>query len=132
MPRVARHFVWSSQENVLADAFEAVIGAVFCDGNGYGGLALAGDIVLRLCGQVIVDIARTPVTDFKSKLQVFYQQLTRCVPDYEDLGHSGPDHCRSFEVAVNLYGETFATGRGKSKKAAEQDAARAALVFLGL
>jgi ribonuclease-3 len=68
--------------------------------------------------------------DYKTALQELTQATHGVTPDYELIGSSGPDHRKEFEVAVVLGGETIATAKGRSKKAAQQKAAEIALAKL--
>ena len=105
--------------SVLCDTFEAVLAAVYLD----GGLDAARAMVLRLIG----DCTETGETDAKSALQEYVQSKGLPNPTYETLGEDGPPHDRVFTAAVLIDGKQAATGRGTSKKRAEQEAAAAAL-----
>ena len=118
-----------SRDSNLEDALEAVIGAIYLD----CGWATARDYVFR---QFKDEFERVKVTgipkDYKSKLQELFQsqQPSRKV-SYVELSASGPDHMRTFEAAALVEGKILGRGIGHSKKAAEQEAARAALQKLG-
>lgn len=105
--------------SVLCDAFEAVLAAVYLD----GGLDAARAMVIRL----VDDGSESGENDFKSALQEYLQGLGHAVPAYETVGEEGPPHDRVFTAAVLVDGNEIARGTGKSKKRAEQEAARAAL-----
>ena len=105
--------------SVLCDAFEAVLAAVYLD----GGLEAARGMVHRLIG----DCMEKDETDAKSALQEFLQGRGQPSPSYETLGEEGPPHERIFTAAVVIEGRQVATGKGTSKKRAEQEAAAAAL-----
>lgn len=110
------------KDSILADAMEAVIGAVFLD----GGLDPARDMILRLWGGHIADRAKRPgVKDYKTRLQEILA-VNNSRPEYLTEG-SGPDHAREFQSLVLVNGDTLGEGLGKSKKEAEQGAARQAL-----
>ena len=114
---------------ILASAFEAVLGAVFLDG-GYG--AAAG-VVERAFALRIDEVGRSDVDfrgDFKTRLQERAQELFRATPTYRVERESGPDHDKVFEISVLVGERVLATGQGRNKKAAEQDAARQALETL--
>jgi GrpB-like predicted nucleotidyltransferase (UPF0157 family) len=104
----------------LADALEAVIAAVLLS----CGLARTQEVVDRVLAPLfgLVDLARDP----KTELQQLFQSRRRA-PQYRVLGVLGPDHARSYEVEVRLDGTSLGRGTGRSKKEAEQAAARAAL-----
>jgi ribonuclease-3 len=116
--------------SILAGAFEAVVGAVYRDG-GYGA---AYDVVARAfrdeIGRPLDEEADEELTDYKTRLQERMQREYRRTPHYALLSTSGPDHAKAFESRVELNGRTLGTGRGASKKLAEQSAARAALETL--
>lgn len=113
--------------SILADAFEALIGAVFLDG-GYGA---ACAVVNRLFGDRLDQReAVPPIDNPKGELQEMLQATSSEPPRYTLRATTGPDHDRSFECAVFHHGVELGHGSGKSKKAAESDAALAALVNL--
>lgn len=110
------------KDSILADALEAVIGAVFLD----GGLEPVREMILRLWGDRIAERAKRPgVKDYKTRLQeILATDNNR--PEYRTEG-SGPDHAREFQSLVFVNGDPLGEGLGKSKKEAEQGAARQAL-----
>jgi ribonuclease III len=111
---------------ILASAFEALVGAVFQD----AGFAVVRNLIERLMDARLNEIATATVdfsADFKTRLQEKAQETRKATPTYRVESESGPDHDKVFVVAVDLGGEILATGTGRSKKAAEQDAARTAL-----
>ncbi len=113
----------SEKPALLADAFEAVLGAIYLD----GGLRAAEDFVARHLGEAIeVEVAAPGQGDAKTVLQEFAVAVGYSAPVYEVEG-SGPDHERTFDAVVTVNGTVAGRGRGRSKKAAEQAAARAAL-----
>ncbi|SHF90987.1 RNAse III [Desulfacinum infernum DSM 9756] len=119
--------------SLIADAVEAVLGAVYLD----GGLEAAFRVVRKFLGPLLeeeaeaADPLRTLDKDFKTRLQEITQARFRRTPAYAVEGEDGPDHDKTFHVAVTLDDEILARGSGKSKKAAEQDAARKAVERLG-
>lgn len=108
--------------SILADAFEAVTGAVFLD----GGMREAKKFVLRF-----VDAAHLSLGDFKTLLQEIIQKNPGERLSYVVTGESGPDHDKSFNVEVHLNSNVIGKGTGKSKKQAEQAAAKEALALMG-
>lgn len=117
-----------TKRSILADAYEALIAAVYLD----GGIEAARDVVSRQFAQLIAANAPDGQSrDFKTELQEITQSRLSLVPRYELLDASGPDHERSYRVAVYLGGELAGEGVGKSKKAAQQAAAGQALEKLG-
>lgn len=114
------------KESILADCFEAVIGAVYLD----GGDSAAQDFILRrLSASVEETIPHLDTVDAKTALQELAFELGHHAPHYETDGE-GPDHDRVFTAHVIVGGKMRGTGTGKSKKAAEQEAARRALESL--
>ena len=113
------------RDNVLADAVEAIVGAVYVargieGAREIGGLVV-GDPLARL-GE-----SRSVGRDAKSELQEQVQAEGSSSPRYRVLGTEGPDHRRAFHVGVEVDGAIIGEGRGRSKKLAEQAAARAAI-----
>jgi len=112
------------KSSILADAFEALVGAVYLD----GGFAGADDTIRRLLGPTIDAAVEGDLDrDHKTRLQEVAQRVHREMPRYEVLQEQGPDHAKLFIVAVFLREREVAQGRGPSKKLAEQQAARRAL-----
>ncbi len=112
--------------SILADAFEAVIAAIYLD----GGLEAARTFILRF----LVTVANQPVriSDYKTTLQEIIQKNPDEHLTYVLVAESGPDHQKRFEVEVHLNSNVIGIGTGKSKKAAEQNAARKALELMGI
>jgi ribonuclease-3 len=108
-------------ERVLASVIEAVIGACYLHA-GYDRTAAA---VVEAFGPEIEDALEHPV-DFKSALQELLAQRGEVV-SYEVTGEHGPPHERTFEVVAKVAGRSLGSGRGRSKKHAEQEAAREAV-----
>lgn len=116
-----------NRASTLADAFEAVIGAVFLD----GGWESARDFVLRQFGLLLGELDVIPnLENPKGELQELLQAGSNEPPQYKLQAVSGPDHDRRFESAVYHHGEELGRGQGKSKKEAESHAAEAALAAL--
>lgn len=113
------------RESILADAMEAIIGAVYLD----GGFDAARKMVLNLFHDVIEDTrhGKYIITDYKTVLQEELQSRKITDIKYILIGESGPDHDKTFEVELKVDGESQAAGIGKSKKQAEQNAAKAML-----
>lgn len=115
------------RDSALADAFEALAGAVFLD----GGLEAARALVLRFFGDQLAESAAPPNLDNpKGELQEMLQSAGTEAPQYEMVSSTGPDHDRVFEYIVRHGGKELGRGTGKSKKAAESEAANAALKLL--
>ena len=111
-----------SRDSILADAVESVIAACFLD----GGIEAAQKFI-RTFILVEVPVSQMHNTDYKTKLQELVQQKKNQVLSYTLTGESGPDHDKHFTVAVSLNGGMVGQGEGRSKKRAEQEAARAAI-----
>jgi ribonuclease-3 len=108
--------------SILSDAMEAVIGAVYLD----GGWSEARDLVMGLLGERITEAAAGPGGhDFKTRLQELAARRYDDLPRYE-VHAEGPDHAKHFSATVYVDGQAYGTGQGRSKKQAEQSAARAA------
>jgi ribonuclease III len=114
-----------NQPNVLADAVEALVAAAYLD----GGLERARELVARVVGDRS-DSAELSFRDPKSELQERVQARGKRAPSYQLAASEGPDHDRWFEIDVLIDGNVVARGRGRSKKLAEQEAARAALLLV--
>ncbi|MBC8287342.1 MAG: ribonuclease III [Nitrospinae bacterium] len=112
------------KSSILADAFEAVAGALFRDGR----LESASKVFLPLLEVQISNFAHSwDFRDFKSELQEYTQDKWVCTPSYKVVNELGPDHAKEFEVAVTIKNEVKGQGVGKSKKEAEQAAAKMAM-----
>lgn len=112
-----------NKSSLLADAFEATLAALYLD----GGFDRALAFVSRLFEPLIAEMpGRSRNPDYKSRLQEAVQLRHHEVPQYTVVGEAGPDHEKTFRVAVEICGLS-AEGKGGSKKKAEQDAARKGL-----
>lgn len=114
------------KNSILADTFEAVIAAVYLDG-GF-------DAVFKIVDShfsVLINLVTMPTAnhDYKSQLQELVQMAYKSMPIYRVVHESGPDHDKIFRVRLKV-GEIRTEGTGKSKKVAEQDAARKGLEIL--
>lgn len=115
------------KSSILADATEALIGAMYLD----GGFDRTLETVERLFSSLLERVGTGElIHDFKSLLQELSQERCKSLPRYRLIKESGPAHDRYFQVDLSLRGEVLARGEGKSKKEAEQDAARQALFRL--
>ena len=110
--------------STLADAFESLVGAVYLDGN----LEAARAFILRHCRTELEQILEAPdEVNPKGQLQEILQAITPTSPVYHIISEDGPDHCKVFQSRVEWEGVDLGSGTGNSKKAAEIEAARAAL-----
>ncbi len=112
------------KNSILANAFEALIAALYLD----GGLEQASEFVLRRVEPLILDVTDQPqpLHDFKSALQETVQAAGHALPRYEVVEEAGPDHDKVFHIEVQA-GDDTARGHGRTKKRAEQRAARQVL-----
>lgn len=108
--------------SILADAFEAVVAAIYMD----GGFGEAKKLVARLIFPQL-QAGGQAAFDYKTALQELVQKKSGRTLSYHLTGESGPDHMKTFTVEVRLNGEVKGEGTGKNKKEAEQAAAKAAL-----
>lgn len=116
------------KSSLLADSLEALLAAVYLD----GGLEAAIHVVKRLFHDYLVsDLPDHPLKtldkDYKTQLQEITQGRFKITPEYFLEGEEGPDHDKTFHVNVALDGRVLASGSGKSKKEAQQEAAQKAL-----
>ena len=107
-----------TRPSVVSDAFEALIAALYLD----GGMEVARNFILPFITE-----GKTAEDDYKTRLQEVVQQDPSAVLKYEVTGETGPDHNKQFTVCVWRNGQLLAEGKGRSKKAAEQHAAKVAL-----
>jgi ribonuclease-3 len=111
-----------AKPSILADAMEALIAAVYLD----GGLEPARRLILQVLeGRIRAQAAGPGGSDYKTRLQELAAQVVDQLPRYQ-VRHDGPDHSKRFYATVLLRGEPYGSGEGRSKKAAEQAAAREA------
>ena len=130
---LGRHLIVSRGEELsggrdrassLADGFEALVGAIFLD----GGFEAASEFIQREFQDALSLVAEIPVMENpKGELQELLQAVSPEAPRYQLISAVGPDHNRNFECTVHHAGVELARGSGKSIKAAESDAALAAL-----
>lgn len=113
--------------SILADAFEAVIASIYLD----GGLEAARDFVLRFIPDELNVAKVTYVSDYKTALQEIIQKNKEEKIEYVIVGEQGPDHNKIFTVEVHLNSNVIGVGTGRSKKQAEQFAAKEALSLMG-
>ena len=112
------------RSSTLADAYEAVVGAIFMD----GGYNVAREFILREFGAAFGSLDVIPILENpKGELQELLQARSPEAPQYHVVSTTGPDHDRVFECTVHHAGAELARGSGKSKKTAESEAALAAL-----
>lgn len=121
------HSGGANRPSILADAFEAVIAAIYLD----GGMEEARRFVLGFTKQELERPSVRRQSDYKTALQEIVQQNEGERLEYVLVGESGPDHNKHFVAEVHLNSNVVGRGGGRSKKEAEQQAARAALELMG-
>ena len=117
-----------ARQIILANAFEALIGAIYLDGDYEAAQKFIADQLFEKTDEVV---EKGLWQDAKSRLQEIAQELSGITPKYELLNQSGPDHNKQFVVGAYIGSEKIATGEGHSKQEAEQDAAQKALAAKG-
>ncbi|MDD5795614.1 MAG: ribonuclease III [Oscillospiraceae bacterium] len=122
-----QHNKGAQRPSILSDAFEAVIAAIYLD----GGKKPAEDFILSFVIPEIKNYKKHPAKDYKTTLQEIIQKNPGEMLEYVLVGESGPDHNKHFVVEVHLNSNVIGKGGGKSKKQAEQQAAREALELMG-
>jgi len=114
--------------SIIADAVEAVLAAVYLDGGIGSARKLIQKFILDREAEKSAGGAKTPPSrDYKTALQELVQRESGQVLGYQLIGAEGPDHAKIFSVEVDLNGIPIGQGRGRSKKEAEQNAAKAAI-----
>jgi ribonuclease III len=113
--------------SILANTTEALIGALYLD----AGFDTTLEVIGRLFSPLLEKIGTLEIIyDYKSIFQEYTQKTYKSLPKYQLLEEAGPAHDKTFRVALTLNGETLAEGKGKSKKEAEQEAAKEAFICL--
>lgn len=111
-----------NRESLIGNAYEAVVGAIFLD----QGFETAQEFILRQLSKK----KRIVETDYKSRLQELVQKKYKIPPTYTVVKEQGPDHEKKFTLDVRIQKKILGTGEGRSKKEAEQQAAKEALKFI--
>lgn len=115
------------KDSILAGAYEALIAAVYLD----GGLEVAHAMIKRHFALVLEEATQPDfLKDYKTQLQEYSQGRFKSTPTYRLEKETGPDHHKTFYIALFINGEIISHGEGRSKKEAEQDAAKKALQLL--
>ena len=107
-----------SGTSILANCIEALIAALYID----GGLQASQDFIHKYWGDEIQALDELP-KDPKTLVQEWAQKRGMLIPQYQEIGHTGPDHAPSYVLEISLQNGLAATGTGKNKKLAERDAA---------
>ncbi len=114
------------KRSLLANTVEALLGAVYRD----GGFEAAFRVAARLMEPLLEDVPTAASKDFKSRLQELAQAKLQKAPSYTVLSERGPDHAKTFEVAILIGEREYARAVGRSKKEAQQSAAERALAVM--
>ncbi len=113
-------------ESILSACVESLTAGVYFD----GGMEAARQFILRAFAEELQSCRPLDVENFKSQLQEYTQRELSCTPEYTVVEETGPDHAREFLIAARVGAQLFPAGRGRSKKEAEQQAAKHALAGL--
>lgn len=117
------------KNSLLANSFEALVAAIYLD----GGVEKAREFIHNRFNDKIQKLVEEhQILDHKSLLQEYTQMVFNCIPSYHLISKSGPDHDKTFEIQLSIDGKVFSIGRGKSKKEAEQMAAKQTLMKLNV
>lgn len=116
-----------TRPSILADAFESILAAIYLD----GGMEEARKFILRFILPLLQTAKPRTFKDYKTSLQEIVQKNPEETLEYVLTGESGPDHDKHFTVEVRLDNNAIGKGGGRSKKEAEQQAAREALELMG-
>ncbi len=116
------------RDSILADAFEAVLAAIYLD----GGMEIARNHVMNFVLRELQNTDKSEASkDYKTLLQEIIQRNPEESVTYVLIGESGPDHNKTFDVEVRLNSNCIGKGSGRSKKQAEEAAAKQALILMG-
>ncbi len=114
------------RESILADLFEAIVGAIYLD----SGLEAVKTFLFHNFTPEIESIIKTPLRNWKALLQDYCQKKFQRPPTYAVLHEAGPEHSKTFQIIVKMDGKELGRGEGSSKKEAQQAAAANALSHL--
>jgi len=122
------------RKSINADAFEALIAAIYLDCRAAGDrseLETVKSFVLPRVSRAAQKTIEAGATDYKTRLQQIVQSIAGEILEYVTVGESGPDHDKTFYVDAMLNSNVIGKGRGRTKREAEQQAAKEALVLFG-
>lgn len=121
----------STKENIIADAFEALLAAIYLDA-GVEGKKRVKDFLMPFVKRKVKEVMKNGRGgDYKTELQQFVQQTEGDFLEYVTVAESGPDHMKTFEVEARLNSNVIGHGVGHTKREAEQNAAKEALSLFG-
>lgn len=113
--------------SILCDIFESIVAAMYLD----GGYNEARRFIITIASEKIDEVIQQNIfTDYKSELQKLTQKIFESLPDYKVKDETGPEHDKTFIVDLYINDRYYCSGSGKSKKKAEQDAAKKAFLML--
>ena len=115
------------KSSLLSNAFEAIMGAIYLESGLEVVNAIAIDLIEKNHKEISLD---SLFSDYKTLLQELTQSLFGITPEYEVVASRGPDHQKEFEIAVRIQDKEYARAIGKSKKIAQQEAAKIAIDIL--
>ena len=115
------------RKSIIADAFEALLAAIYRD----GGMEAAKKFSLPFISEMLSEVLRLGTEDFKSRLQRIVQQTPEEELSYVLAGEDGPPHDKTFSYEVYLNSNLLGRGKGRTKREAEQEAAKEALILIG-
>ncbi|RPH81955.1 MAG: ribonuclease III [Nitrospiraceae bacterium] len=115
------------KDSLLADALEAVLAAVHLDGGFEASRTVTRHIFSEELANIATQQGQPGAGDYKTQFQEWCQKRHDTLPRYETVRETGPDHQKMFEVELSIQGEVVGMGSGRSKKEAEQQAAKQAL-----
>ena len=120
----------STKENIIADAFEALLAAIYLDA-GVEGKMRVKEFLMPFVKRKLKTVMKNGRGGYKTELQQFVQQTEGDFLEYVTVSESGPDHMKTFEVEARLNSNVIGRGVGHTKREAEQNAAREALSLFG-
>jgi len=117
----------NEKDSILSDAYEALIASIFLDSN----MKTVIKIIEKHFSSELNSInSQDMINDYKTAITIFCQEKYKIVPKYELISQTGPDHDRTFEVRILINGREYGRGKGKTKKEAEQRAAKEAVYHI--
>ncbi|MGC8768670.1 ribonuclease III family protein [Calditerrivibrio sp.] len=117
----------NDRPSILCDIFESIVAAMYLD----GGYNEARRFIITIAADKIDEVIQQNIfTDYKSELQKLTQKIFESLPDYRVKDETGPEHDKTFIVDLYINDTYYCSGSGKSKKKAEQDAAKKAFLML--
>lgn len=123
-----KNFLAKLNSSIMADLFEAIIGAIYLD----GGLKSAKEFVFSNFKEEIEETVNSPLRNWKAELQDYSQKKYQKIPVYKVIDEVGPDHSKTFHISVFIDDMIMGSGYGASKKSAQQAAAAEALYRLNI